>query len=88
MTALTMSGEEGDYIGGPGDYIYKTPSATLSVSYANDNTGDGLVDSIGFNVMQNSPEYSHWWFVEFNTGGLNKNLVPGYYPNAQRAPFA
>lgn len=84
LTLLSMSGEQGDYIGGPNNYYYNATDGTFGAS-ANDNTGDGTVDSVSLSFMSSD----HWWYLDFNTSRmLGKNLEPGFYDDAQRAPFA
>jgi len=83
VTQLSMSGDENDYIGGPNDYLFKAYNTTFFAS-AGDGTGDGIVDSINFTIVHAN---NNVWNVNFSTMGQNKNLVPGYYPDAQRAPF-
>ena len=78
VTQLSMSGEEGDYIGGPQDYLFKPADSTF-VPEVLDYTGDGAVDSVRFTVTQGD---QHWFILEFGTGSLNRNLVAGYYGKA------
>jgi hypothetical protein len=80
-----MSGEPGDYIGGTTSYLYTTTTGVFGIS-AGDNNKDGLVDSV--NVSYNDANFNHWWYLNFNTYQVaGKNLVPGFYDNAQRAAF-
>lgn len=86
LTQLSMSGEPGDYIGGTTAYSYTTSTGTFSAS-AGDNNSDGKADSI--QISYNDAGYNNWWYVNFNTYHVTgQNLVPGFYDNAQRAPFA
>ncbi|HYG82473.1 MAG TPA: carboxypeptidase-like regulatory domain-containing protein [Pyrinomonadaceae bacterium] len=78
VTQLSMSGEEGDYISGGQDYLFKPVDSTFAPEVL-DYTGDGAVDSVRFTVTQGD---KHWFILEFGTGSLNRNLVPGYYGNA------
>ena len=84
LTQLSMSGEPGDYIGGTTNYSFTPSTGSFSAS-AGDNNSDGQVDSIQINYNDSS----HWWYMNFNTYHVTgQNLVPGFYDNAQRAPFA
>jgi hypothetical protein len=86
LTQLSMSGEPGDYIGGTTAYSYTTSTGTFSAS-AGDNNSDGKADSI--QISYNDTGFNNWWYVNFNTYHVTgQNLVPGFYDNAQRAPFA
>lgn len=78
VTQLSMSGEEGDYISGGLDYLFKPVDTTFTPDVL-DYTGDGVVDSVRVGVTQGD---KHWFILEFGTGSLNRNLVPGYYGNA------
>ena len=51
-----------------------------------DFTGDGLIDSL--TVHFRTPDLSHWWYFQFATNQLGRNLAPGSYSDAQRAAFA
>jgi hypothetical protein len=86
LTQLSMTGEQGDYIGGPVTYSYKPEDGTFGVS-ASDRTGDGQPDylTVSFNGLGTN---GHWWYLNFGTDRTGKNLVPGLYTNAERAPFA
>jgi hypothetical protein len=86
LTQLSMSGEQGDYIGGPVAYSYKPEDGTFGVS-ASDRTGDGQPDylTVSFNGIGTN---GHWWYLNFGTNQAGKNLTPGLYTNAERAPFA
>ena len=86
VTQLSMTGDQNDYIGGPTAYLYKPEDGTFSAQ-ASDQTGDGQPDylTIGFNGLGTN---GHWWYLNFSTVRLGKNLVPGVYTNAERAPFA
>ncbi len=86
LTQLSMSGEQGDYIGGPIAYSYKPEDGTFSVS-ASDRTNDGQPDylTVSFNGTGTN---GHWWYLTFGTNQMGKNLLPGLYTNAERAPFA
>ncbi|HWT01605.1 MAG TPA: carboxypeptidase-like regulatory domain-containing protein [Pyrinomonadaceae bacterium] len=77
VTQFTMSGDEGEYISGGQDYVYKPSNATLSVRLLADNTGDGIIDTISFSAVQGN--FDHWWTVDLSTAGLGKNLAPGSY---------
>ena len=81
VTYLTMSGDENDYIGGPNDYLYKPSDTTFAVG-GSDGTGDGIVDAVSVSVVQGN--YDKWWYLDFRTDSMGKNLTPGFYPNAQR----
>ncbi|MFL6283292.1 MAG: hypothetical protein ACJ74Q_09150 [Pyrinomonadaceae bacterium] len=86
LTQLSMSGDQGDYIGGTTAYSFKPEDGTFSAQ-ASDQTGDGQPDylTIGFNGTGSN---GHWWYLNFSTVRLGTNLVPGVYTNAERAPFA
>ena len=84
ITLLSMSGEQGDYIGGPTDYYYNAPADGTFSASASDQTGDGGVDAVSISFMSSD----HWWYLDFNTSRLlGKNLETGFYDDAQRAPF-
>lgn len=87
VTQLSMTGEQGDYIGGPNNYFYAGTDGNFNASAA-DNNKDGLVDSVNLSMTQFNISNGHWWYLDFNTHSVpGQNLVPGYYPDAQRAPF-
>jgi len=82
---LTMQSEPGDYIGGGQTYAYDFSNSVFTAQ-AYDYSGDGQADyvTISFHAL----DWSHWWYLSFSTNQLGLPLVPGYYPNAERAPFA
>jgi hypothetical protein len=86
LTQLSMTGDQGDYIGGNTAYSFKPEDGTFGAQ-ASDQTGDGQPDylTISFNGTGSN---GHWWYLNFSTVRLGSNLVPGVYTNAQRAPFA
>lgn len=51
-----------------------------------DRTGDGLVDHIYMHYM--SADHNEWGGVSFSTDGLETNLEPGTYLDAQQDPTA
>jgi len=84
VTQLSMSGEPGDYIGGTTNYSFTPATGTFS-AFASDNNSDGKADAIQISYNDSN----HNWFMSFNTYHVTgQNLVPGFYDNAQRAPFA
>jgi hypothetical protein len=86
LTQLSMGGDPGDYIGGSTAHFYTSEDGTFSAS-ASDQTGDGVADyvQLSFNGIGSN---GHWWYLAFSTTHTGKNLVPGVYTNAERAPFA
>jgi hypothetical protein len=86
VTFLSMHSVGPDYIGGGRNYLYVPDDRTTFTVQAGDATHDGLVDGVAFTVTQD--QYTHWWYPNFNTLHIPGNLIPGYYPDAERAPFA
>jgi uncharacterized delta-60 repeat protein len=86
LIQLSMTGEQGDYIGGANNYFYPQSDGNFIVS-GSDNSGDGSVDSVSISFNQTTGG-GHWWYLAFNTYRVpGTNLLPGYYPDAQRAAF-
>jgi hypothetical protein len=84
VTQLSMSGEPGDYIGGTPSYFYTTSTGSFGAGGA-DHSGDGVVDYVQISYLDNNNN----WTLEFSTEHVpGTNLLPGFYDNAQRAPFA
>lgn len=85
-TALALSGEPGEYLSGGKRYSFTGADGAFSATGLADLTGDGLIDyvTLGFRA----PDVSNWWYLDFGTNGLGRNLAPGEYLDAQRAAFA
>jgi hypothetical protein len=76
---FTMTGDSGDYITGGRTYTYDT-AAGDALSIQADDDLRGVYLSI-------SGARGDWWSMDLNAP-LGKQLTPGTYPNATRAPFS
>ncbi|MFO0929485.1 MAG: Ig-like domain-containing protein [Gemmataceae bacterium] len=76
-TALTMTSDAGDYIGGGRTYSYSAASGIFTVS--------GTATSL--TVSYHDQAYTHWWYLDFRSPLDNVPLTAGTYLNAERAAF-
>ena len=67
------------------DYSY-TPADGNFFASASDRTGDGIADYVTITFFGNSPGV--FWFLDFGTNGLGRNMGIGHYAKAERAAFA
>jgi len=74
MTALAMSSQQGDYIGGGQTLLFTSATSSITPSRNYDN-GVSLTTPAG-----------GYWSADFSAPG-NVALVPGAYEGAQRFPF-
>jgi hypothetical protein len=70
---------------GSADFFY-TPSDGAFFANASDRTGDGIADYVTLFFFGNQPGV--FWFLDFGTNGLGKNMEIGFYAKAERAAFA
>jgi len=82
VTELSMSSDSGDYIGGGQNYYYGAGVGTYNPQAA-DQTGNGVVDFVGFNFTGGGSN----WTLNFSSRLTGRNLEPGFYDNAVRYPF-
>ena len=76
---FTMSGDEGDYITGGATYSYDAAAGDQLTIRADDNLR-GVYLSI-------NAANGDWWSMDLRAP-QGKQLTPGEYPNATRAPFS
>jgi len=81
---LEFEGPPGDFIS-QGQHVLLTEKDIGLSPVAADSTGDGLVDIVQFN---SSGIGRLFFLLFFDTNKIPGNLVPGFYPDAQRSPFA
>jgi len=79
--------EAGDYIGGGSSYVRTNATGVIDTYNLLDLTADGAVDYLFLRYLGEPFDgtFIHFWVA---TNQLGQNLVPGIYPNAERAPFA
>ena len=79
--------DPGDYIGGGASYLRTQATGVIDSYNPSDFTGDGAVDYVFLRYLGQPFDgtFIHFWVA---TNQLGTNLVPGTYPNAERAPFA
>jgi len=79
--------DAGDYIGGGASYRRTQTTGVIDSYSPSDFTGDGQVDYLFLRYLGEpfGGTFIHFWVA---TNQLGKNLAPGTYPNAERAPFA
>ncbi|MCP4106218.1 MAG: PEP-CTERM sorting domain-containing protein [Desulfobacteraceae bacterium] len=90
VTSLHFESEPGDWVGQGKTWHYDEPEIiSVSVNLF-DYTDDGLVDYLSFviDVEEDSSWGWTWWSLTVGTDELSENIEPGYYDDAQRAPFA
>ena len=81
---LEFEGPAGDFIS-QGQHVLLTQQDVGLFPPVFDDTGDGLVDSVQFISQGIGPLF----FILFvDTNKIPGNLIPGFYPEAQRSPFA
>ena len=76
---FTMTGDEGDYIAGGRTYTYDAAAGDQLTVRAD-------ADLRGIYLSINGAN-GDWWSMDLNAP-LGKQLTPGEYPNATRAPFS
>lgn len=76
-TSLYMYSDPGDYIGQGQTYYYTPADGSFT---AQKNYDQGV--SLSFNT----PNYSHWWYLDF-AGANSQPLTVGTYTGALRFPF-
>jgi hypothetical protein len=79
--------DPGDYVGGGNSYLRTQATGAIDVYNLEDRTGDGAVDYMFLRYLGQpfGGTFIHFWVA---TNQLGKDLAPGTYPNAERAPFA
>src|ERR1700731_3955666 len=77
VTSLTLNSDPGDYIGG-GQFLFFTPADGSFNAYQNFDQG--------VSVSFNTPNYSHFWYLDFAAPN-NQPLTVGTYTGATRFPF-
>lgn len=77
VTSLTMSSDQGDYIGQGANYSFTDAEARFTVS----SNFQG-----GVNVSVSTPDNRGWWYLEFARAGGGP-LTVGAYTGATRYPF-
>jgi hypothetical protein len=79
--------DPGDYIGGGASYLRTQATGVVDIIESYDFTGDGSVDYISLRYL-GEPFDGTFIVFAVGTNQLGRNLAPGTYPNAERAPFA
>ena len=92
LTQFQLHSQPDDYIGGGQSYFRDLTTGQFDIVQANDFDRDGLVDRVFFRYLADDMgpfevgTFAHIWF---GTESLpSANLAPGFYPNAERGPFA
>ncbi len=86
VTQLSIGGS-GDYIGGTRSYFYGQGVGVYRVITVADFNADKLADNINILFNAQTPAGEENWDFEFKTNRAGRNLVPGYFENAERAGF-
>jgi hypothetical protein len=76
-TLLVLESEPGDSVGGGVNQTFTLADGTFNAI----RNFDG-----GVNVSFSSPDFSHWWYLDFAAPG-KVPLTPGVYEGATRFPF-
>jgi hypothetical protein len=91
-----LQSEPGDFIGLGLSYHFNANDVVSPLAFVGaDRTGDGRADFVNFSITGdisggacNDPQELCFMFLTFGTNQLGTNLTPGFYDQAQRAPFA
>jgi hypothetical protein len=79
---LNLRGDPNEYVTHGFNYYYGDRSVGWA-AYAYDNTGEGLVDEVRISFLGDGD----FWSLDFSVAKIAREIVPGVYNNAQRAPF-
>jgi hypothetical protein len=80
---LSVQSPPGDFVGQGQNYNYTSATGTFTAEFI-------VLDNIGIDylvVRYRDPGFLHVWDLFFTSRYLGTALVPGTYPNAERAPF-
>ena len=78
VTSLSMTSDQGDYIGQGQTYLYTPTDGTFNASVGINN------NNVSF--FFNTPTFDHFWSLDFAAPN-GAPLTPGTYLNATRHPF-
>jgi hypothetical protein len=87
LTQFELLSEPGDFVGLGQTYLRDLTTGTFDIVQVLDLQGDGLADELFLRYLGNQPgTFAHIWFATNQLPGVN--LTRGFYPDAERAPFA
>lgn len=87
LTQIELRSEPGDFVGQGQSYFWDLTTGHFDIVQAFDLQGDGLADYVFVRYLGNvSGTFAHIWFATNQLPGIN--LTPGFYSDADRAPFA
>lgn len=82
---IELHSEPGDFVGQGQDYLFTPADGVIDIIRATGSV-PGRVDTAFFRFLGFEPGvFAH---MEWSTRMLDIPLVPGFYPNARRSPFA
>jgi len=87
LTQFELRSEPGDFVGQGQSYFRDLTTGAFDIVQAFDGQGDGLADYVFLRYLGHVPgTFAHIWFATTQLPGIN--LTPGFYSDADRAPFA
>jgi hypothetical protein len=91
---VSLRSEPGDFLGLGQTYAFDESDVISPLAFmAADRTGDGQADYLDFSLSGeiaacSDPLKLCFMFLTFGTDQFGASLMPGFYDDAQRAPFA